>query len=222
MITSSSAIRSGQLGSPSHVGTSPPQAPAQGGLWFDTSSSPADIRWYNAGRWEEVRDPADIAAALNSADRPRPGVRTAHRRPDSRPPVRNPPRPSTGYEPGDYIGVQAAGQSASVDVYILSRSASRTLTDRNRLQFVIANNVVQATPPATDNYRDFLGSIVYRTVGRDSELSASGWTPAWGWRCPTSCGLRGIEAGNALSEFQGGHSPALQRIQRWAPIQAVE
>ena len=189
-----------QLGSPSHVGTSPPQAPAQGGLWFDTSSSPADIRWYNAGRWEEVRDPADIAAALNSLTGP---DRVSGRHIADQIPV---PLFETlpgieGYEPGDYIGVQAAGQTASVDVYILSRSASRTLTDRNRLQFVIDNNVVQATPPATDNYRGFLGSIVYRTVGRDSELSIRLDT-GLGVEVPDQLWLRGIEAGNVLSEFR--------------------
>ena len=74
--------------------------------------------------------------------------------------------------------------------------------NQNRLQFVIANNVIQATPPAADNYQNILGSIHYRTVGSDSVLTIRLDTGVGTEPPPDQIWIRGIEPANALSEFR--------------------
>ena len=145
-----------------HAGTVPPDNPATTALWWDTSTTPADLRYtLNAGTsWNEVREPADIAAALNSLtgiDR----IDGAHIQGQVTPPVVTTLPATTGYRQGSFVIVQPAGQTATGSLYFLTGDVRVGVQNRNRIQFVIANNVIQQVPPATDNYNNILGSIAY-------------------------------------------------------------
>ena len=186
-----------------HLAPSPPSNPATNAIWWDSTTTPPDPRYTtNAGQtWNEFRDPADMAAALNSltgVDR----ISGRHIQDQIPIPIGTALPPVADYQPGDPFMVQASGQTATASFHLLTRDQQVTVGNQNRVQFVIANNVIQQTPPATDNYQNILGSIHYRTVGSDSVLTIRVDTGVGTEAPPDQLWVRGIEPANALSEFR--------------------
>ena len=195
-----------------HLAPTPPSNPATTAIWWDSTTTPPDPRYTtNAGQsWNEFRDPADMAAALNSltgVDR----LDGAHIQGQVVAPViiGTAPPATTGYRPGSSVIVQASGQTATGTFYFLTQDTQVAVGNQNRLQFVIANNVIQQTPPAADNYQNILGSIHIRTVGQDTVITIRLDTGVGTEPPPDQIWIRGLEPANALSEFRGGLGTAL-------------
>ena len=185
------------------IGPQPPTNPAQAAIWVDTSVSPHDPR-ITADRgatWREWRAPADMAAALNSLtgnDR----ISGRHIQDQIPIPIGTATPPVADYAPGDLFIVQASGQTAAGSLYLLTGDQQVAVGNQNRLQFVIAGNALQTSPPPTDNYQNILGSIGYNHGTRTSVLTIRLDTGVGTEAPPDQIWIRGVEPANALSEFR--------------------
>ena len=186
-----------------HAANTPPTNPAQTAVWWDTSVTPADPRYTVDGgaTWNELRDPADMAAALNSLTGPD-RLQGAHISGQVVPPIGTALPATTGYRPGSFFIVQASGQTATAALNVLTGDQQVAVGNQNRLQFVIANNVIQQVPAAADNYQNILGSIHIRTVGQDTVITIRLDTGVGTEPPPDQIWIRGLEPANALSEFR--------------------
>ena len=185
------------------VHPNPPTNPATNAIWWDSSTTPAEPRYTSdaGASWNAILGAEDLAARINSltgANR----VQGAHIEglPDI-PIVASVPTSTEGYRPSNLIMVQPAGVTDRLTLYGVSGEVDAAVMNRNRLQFVIANNQIQSNPAPTDNYRNFLGGINYNQGTRTSVLTIQLDTGIFGAEIPDQLWITGLESSGA-SEFR--------------------
>ena len=183
-----------------YVSENAPPSPAQGVIWFDLSQDPVDTRWFDGTEWKELLDGKHLAAILNSlpeADQ----IHSDSIQGQIRPPILTALPPTANYRPGDHVIVQAAGQTAAATEYVLTKGATRSLSNGNRIVFSMANGAIQPnTPGSDDNYQMFLGRAQYDQTHRRWTLWFDQGVPAMD--VPDQLWMTGWEPGGAISALQ--------------------
>ena len=181
----------------------PPTNPATNAIWWDSSTTPAEPRYTSdAGMsWQAILSAEDLAARINSLTG---GSRVQGEHIEGLPDipiVATAPTSTEGYRPSNLLLVQPAGVTDRLTLYGVSGEVDAAVTNRNRLQFVIANNAIQSNPAPTDNYRNFLGSINYNQGTRSSVLTIRLDTGLFGAEIPDQLWITGLESSGA-AEFR--------------------
>lgn len=137
-----------------------PTNPVQGNVWIDTSVSPPHERRWSGTAWEDILDPQNVAAALNSLE----GNDRLQGRHIAWP--LNPDQALTalpavaGYQANDIIwAVDSAGGDTDPSLYYLHAATTRPRSDRNRFQFTITGGTYRVGGTAADNYQNALGEF---------------------------------------------------------------
>ena len=185
------------------VHPNPPTNPATNAIWWDSSTTPAEPRYTSdAGMsWQAILSAEDLAARINSLTG---GSRVQGEHIEGLPDipiVADAPTSTEGYRPSNLLLVQPTGVTDRMTLYGVSGEVDAAVTNRNRLQFVIANNAIQSNPAPTDNYRNFLGSINYNQGTRSSVLTIRLDTGLFGAEIPDQLWITGLESSGA-AEFR--------------------
>ena len=183
-----------------YVSENAPPSPAQGVIWFDLSQDPVDTRWFDGTEWKELLDGKHLAAILNSlpeADQ----IHSDSIQGQIRPPILTALPPVANYRPGDHVIIQAAGQTSMAQEYLLTKGATRTLSNGNRIVFTMASGAIQANPAGSDNnWMMFLGRAQYDQTHRRWTLWFDQGVPEN--EVPDQLWMTGWEPGGAISALQ--------------------